>query len=222
MGVMCVAFGHRFEVQPLSGNRRWCIRCGTREAIPQDVAEAEVEYASRVSGITPPLEGVTEEEFTRARRDSIEDTVRHVTERESANQVASMLWRAEGTQPGLQVPDYTPPYFKEVMDTTFRRLRALLADRNATISKLRSKNERLWRRQRRLHEEIKELQGMLEVERAPTLDEIEEAANLAGPKHKPVGAIAIARSLGLELPGIKDDRDERASGLDPGLIGRTA
>ena len=205
MGFMCAAFGHRFETLPLSGNRRWCIRCGTREAIPQDVAEAEVEYASRVSGITPPLEGVTEEEFTRARRDSIEDTVRHVTERESANQVASMLWRAEGTQPGLQVP-----------------VRALLADRNATISKLRSKNERLWRRQRRLHEEIKELQGMLEVERAPTLDEIEEAANLAGPKHKPVGAIAIARSLGLELPGIKDDRDERASGLDPGLIGRTA
>jgi len=188
MGLLCKVLGHKFEALPLSGGVVRCVRCQTKSlSITEQmkkIAQGEIEYASRVSAVTSPLEGVSEEEFTKARREA------HEEGKAPPPLGVSMLGLIgeDGKQPpGMTWPPGSLPRAGEgdLFAVRIIRVRALLADRNTTISKLRSKNERLWRRQRRLHKEIKELHEMIdavphEVRMACLKATVEDVAKVEG------------------------------------------
>ena len=206
MSFLCSLFGHKYETALLSGGEVRCVRCQA-EALSvtgemRKIAKAEVEYAERVT------EGVSEEEFTKARRSSFEQTAKECdpigTSVEAAMQgavdraaqergyyLSELLAQAGGTQPNFEVPDYTPPYFETYIDARLTKahadyqtkLRAFAAAFNHRISLLRSKNERLGRRCQRLHAKLKfqeELLAKLPVHEVAQVLEADIMAETSG------------------------------------------
>jgi hypothetical protein len=142
--------------------------------------EAESEYAARVSGITPLAEGVSEEEFTKARRES---------QGAQCVKIGATTYGMLGTPPAVMVQEVKShaellkdfPIEGSDADTRDKlmmqiaKLKNLLADQRHRTSCLRSKNERLGRRCQELHAELRQMRLAREM------DEIEEAAKLDYP-----------------------------------------